>query len=94
MTLANAELPKYDDDMTDRPKVKRTVTLDAELVEFVGEGNLSGEVNEALRARLHRRRQNASLKVWLDEMDAEYGAPPEDEVRRWIAILGGDPDSL
>ena len=71
------------------PKVKKTVSLDVDLVEFVGEGNLSYEVNEALKVRLERRRRNKALGEWLDELDAAEGPPDEAEVQMFMDLLGG-----
>ena len=73
-------------------KVKKTVSIDADLVDFVGDGNLSYEVNEALRFRLERQRRRAALGEWLDELDAELGPPDQEELAYFRRLLGGPDD--
>ena len=76
-------------------KRKVSVTLDADLVrQMEDEGvNVSGLVNEALRAELGRRRRHRALGELLDRLEAEDGPldTPEDEeeIRRYMRILGG-----
>lgn len=71
------------------PKVKKTVSLDADLVAAVGEGNLSAEVNEALRRRVDTVRREAALAGYLDRMAAEEGPVDEGEVREFMRLLSG-----
>jgi hypothetical protein len=74
------------------PKVKKTVSLDIDLVEFVGDGNLSYEVNEALKVRLEGQRRNRAFGEWLDEMDAAEGPPDPADLAMFRRLLGGPDD--
>lgn len=76
------------------PKTKRTVSLDADLVAAVGDGNLSAEVNDALRSRLDDRRRRLALRGFLDGMTAEEGPVDEADVDVFVAALGGQPSSI
>lgn len=71
------------------PKVKKTVSLDADLVAAVGEGNLSAEVNEALRRRVDTVRREAALAGYLDRMAAAEGPVDEGEVIDFMRLLSG-----
>ena len=72
-------------------KTKRTVSLDADLVEALGEGNLSAEVNDALRERVRIKRQGEALRRFLDEVAAEEGPVDEAGVREMMLLLGAEP---
>ena len=71
-------------------KTKRTVSLDADLVAAVGDGNLSAEVNEALRLRVRARQRTENLGRYLDELEAAEGSVDPDGVRSFLLLLGGD----
>ena len=71
------------------PKVKKTVTLDAELVAAVGDGNLSFEVNEALAERVASQRRSQSLRAYLDEYAAAEDGFDEEQVQEFMTMLGG-----
>ena len=74
--------------MTPSRKVRKTVTLDADLVEVLGdEANLSAAVNAALRREVDRIRRTVALGEWLDELAAERGALDETEVAAAVARL-------
>lgn len=85
--------------MASTVKRKVSVTLDADLVEQVETdgANLSALVNAALRDDLERRRRQRALTVLLDELAAEHGpldtAEDEEEVRRYMRLLGGPQDA-
>jgi post-segregation antitoxin (ccd killing protein) len=70
-------------------KRKISVTIDADLVEALGdaEENLSAQVNEAIRTVVEQRRRHAALRAWLDEMAAEHGPVDEELVRRFVDAL-------
>jgi antitoxin component of MazEF toxin-antitoxin module len=82
--------------MTQRPKRKVSVTLDADLVaalEADDSTTLSAEVNSALRAEFTRRSRQRALAELLDHLAAERGSldTPEDEaeIARYMRLLGG-----
>jgi uncharacterized protein (DUF4415 family) len=91
--------PWYDKGMTPQAKRKVSVTIDADLVAAIEADDsttLSAEVNAALRAAVEKRMRNKALGEFLDRLDAERGPlnTPEDEaeIRRYMIMLGGDPD--
>lgn len=74
--------------MTQPRKVRKTVTLDADLVEVLGdEANLSAAVNTALRREVDRIRRTVALGEWLDELASERGALDETEVATAVERL-------
>ena len=80
--------------MTHQPKRKISVTLDADLVAEVDDGeNLSARVNAALRADLESRRRQRALGDLLDRLADERGpldsAEDEAEIARFMRLLGG-----
>ncbi|MGD0683578.1 MAG: type II toxin-antitoxin system CcdA family antitoxin [Streptosporangiaceae bacterium] len=80
--------------MTHQPKRKISVTLDADLVAEVDDGeNLSARVNAALRADLENRRRQRALGDLLDRLAAERGpldgVDDEAEIARFMRLLGG-----
>jgi len=80
--------------MTREPKRKISVTLDADLVDEVDDGeNLSARVNAALRADLESRRRQRALGDLLDRLADERGpldsAEDEAEIARFMRLLGG-----
>src|ERR1700758_5081167 len=70
-------IPWYSSGMTAKRKV--SVSLDEDLVAELEAADeaLSGQVNEAIRAEVERRRRNRLLADMLDSLDARYG--PVDE---------------
>ena len=80
--------------MTREPKRKISVTLDADLVAEVEDGeNLSARVNAALRADLENRRRQRALGDLLDRLADERGpldsAEDEAEIAHFMRLLGG-----
>ncbi len=73
-------------------KVKRSVTLDADLLEFVGAENLSRRLNALLREEVERLRHHQALRAFLDHLEAEEGPllTPHDRERAdfWDRLLG------
>lgn len=68
----------YDSSMT-ASKVRKTITLDADLFEaYDAGGNLSSAVNDVLRSDYEAKVRNEALGQWLDELAEERG--PVDEV--------------
>jgi hypothetical protein len=76
--------------MTGKRKV--SVSLDEDLVAELEAADeaLSGQVNEAIRAEVERRRRIRLLTGMLDSLDAEYG--PVDEAL--VATASGGPALL
>lgn len=74
-------------------KVKKTVTLDADLVAAIGDGNLSAEVNEALSERVRRRQRTRSLRKYLDGYAVTEGPLDEARVHEFMQLLGGPTDA-
>ncbi len=68
-----------------RHKVRRTLTLDPDLVEAFGgvEGGLSAAVNHALREHLARAKRRLALAARIAELEAEFGPPDPAEVERF-----------
>ena len=68
----------YDHDVSS--KVRRTLTLDPDVVRAFGEDpeSLSAAVNAVLRTEMERRRKRAALKAFVDDLDKRFGpADPE-----------------
>ena len=73
-----------------RPKVRRTFTLDADLVEALAAAdpdNLSGAVNTALRYAVERRAKRESLAQLAADLDAQFGRPDQAEIDHAAALL-------
>ncbi len=70
-------------------KRKVSVSLDEDLVaEFeAADEALSGQVNEAIRAEVERRRRNRLLTDMLDSLDAEHGPVDERLVAKYMELL-------
>ena len=70
-------------------KIRRTLTLDPEVVESLGvdEAALSTTVNEILRAEIERREQTAALVSMLDRLAAERGPLDLNEVEEFEWLL-------
>lgn len=68
-----------------RTKVRKTLTLDPELVVAFGdvEGGLSAAVNAALREHLARVERQDALAARIAELEAEYGPADPVDVERF-----------
>ena len=80
-------IPWYSSGMTAKRKV--SVSLDEDLVAELEAADeaLSGQVNEAIRAEVERRRRNRLLTDILDSLDAEYGPVDEALVVKYTELL-------
>src|ERR1700749_3084358 len=80
-------IPWYSSGMT--AKLKVSVSLDEDLVAELEAADeaLSGQVNEAIRAEVERRRRNRLLTGMLDSLDAEYGPVDEALVAKYTELL-------
>jgi post-segregation antitoxin (ccd killing protein) len=80
-------LPWYSSGMTAKRKV--SVSLDEDLVAELEAADeaLSGQVNEAIRAEVERRRRNRLLTGMLDPLDAEYGPVDDALVAKYTELL-------
>lgn len=75
---------QYDPSMSDG-KVRKTLTLDPDIVEVLGSdpAALSATVNALLRDEVDRRKRRASLKELIDELEQQYGPPDPEDVERF-----------
>lgn len=80
-------IPWYSSGMTAKRKV--SVSLDEDLVAELEAADeaLSGQVNEAIRAEVERRRRNRLLTDMLDSLDAEHGPVDEALVAKYTDLL-------
>jgi post-segregation antitoxin (ccd killing protein) len=80
-------IPWYSSSMTAKRKV--SVSLDEDLVTELEAADeaLSGQVNEAIRAEVERRRRNRLLTGMLDALDAKYGPVDEALVAKYTELL-------
>jgi post-segregation antitoxin (ccd killing protein) len=80
-------IPWYSSGMTGKRKV--SVSLDEDLVAELEAADeaLSGQVNEAIRAEVERRRRNRLLIGMLDSLDGEYGPVDEALVAKYTELL-------
>ena len=80
-------IPWYSSGMTAKRKV--SVSLDEDLVAELEAADeaLSGQVNEAIRAEVERRRRNRLLTGMLDSLDAEYGPVDQALVAKYTELL-------
>jgi hypothetical protein len=80
-------IPWYSSGMTVKRKV--SVSLDEDLVAELEAADeaLSGQVNEAIRAEVERRRRNRLLTDMLDSLDAKYGPVDEALIAKYTALL-------
>ena len=80
-------IPWYSSGMTVKRKV--SVSLDEDLVAELEAADeaLSGQVNEAIRAEVERRRRNRLLTDMLDSLDAEHGPVDETLVAKYMELL-------
>ncbi len=65
-------------------KVRKTLTLDPEVVETFGadSATLSATVNAVLRAEMERRSRRAATASFLAELEEQFGPPDAGEVAR------------
>lgn len=71
---------QYDPSMSDG-KVRKTLTLDPDIVEVLGAdpAALSATVNALLRDEVERRKRRENLRELVEELEEYYGTPdPED----------------
>jgi hypothetical protein len=70
-------------------KVRKTLTLDPEIVAALGEdpSALSATVNTILAAEIDRRQRRAALAAFADRLDTEFGSPDPAEVERFTRLL-------
>jgi post-segregation antitoxin (ccd killing protein) len=70
-------------------KRKISVSLDEDLIAELETGGeaLSGQINEAVRAEIERRRRRRLLSEFLDALDAERGPIDEQLVSKYIRLL-------
>jgi post-segregation antitoxin (ccd killing protein) len=70
-------------------KRKVSVYIDEDLVAELEAADeaLSGQVNEAIRAVVERRRRNRLLTGMLDSLEAEYGAVDDALVAKYTELL-------
>lgn len=71
-------------------KVRKTLTLDPDVVETFGDDTsaLSATVNAVLRDEMERRSRRAALTALVAMLDEEYGEPDPAEVDRFRRALG------
>jgi len=70
-------------------KVRKTLTLDPELVAALGDdpSALSATVNMILAAEVARRERRAALTAFVDHLDSEFGKPDPAEVERFRRLF-------
>lgn len=70
-------------------KVRKTLTLDPEIVEAFGQdaAALSATVNGILRDELERRQRRRALGRYVDALVDEFGEPDPADVERFRAAL-------
>ena len=71
-------------------KMRKTLTLDSDLVEALGaeaEESLSAAINEALREVVARRHRRANLAELVAELEAQYGPADPAQVAEFEALL-------
>jgi post-segregation antitoxin (ccd killing protein) len=80
-------IPWYSSGMTGKRKV--SVSLDEDLVAELEAADeaLSGQVNEAIRTEVERRRRNRLLTGMLDSLDAKHGPVDEALVAKYTELL-------
>jgi hypothetical protein len=71
-------------------KVRRTLTLDPDVVEAFGHDDqaLSSTVNAVLREEMERLRRRTALASFLGELDALYGPVDQETVAHFEEALG------
>lgn len=70
-------------------KRKISVSLDEHLIAELEAGGeaLSGQINEAVRAEIERRRRRRLLSEFLDALDVERGPVDEQLVSKYTRLL-------
>ncbi|WP_300681246.1 hypothetical protein [Nocardioides sp.] len=88
--MSDAVVLEYDSRVAES-KVRKTLTLDPEVVEaFGGDARaLSAAVNDVLRAEVERRNRRRALREWLDELEEKFGPPDPAEVERAKEVFRG-----
>ena len=78
---------EYDESVS--RKVRKTLTLDPDLVEALGDdpAALSATVNEILRHEIERREMRAALGRFLGELENEHGTPDPEKVEYFRQLL-------
>ncbi|MDZ7577647.1 MAG: hypothetical protein U0904_05670 [Candidatus Nanopelagicales bacterium] len=69
------------------PKVKKSLSLDEDLVREFSYGELAPIVNAVLRAEKQRRDRRSDLGALLERLAAERGPTDPDEVARFEMFL-------
>jgi hypothetical protein len=72
------------------PKVRKTLTLDVDLVETFSVDDADGfsaSVNTVLRQEKERRARAESLRLLADELDAQFGPADAQEVAQAMSLL-------
>jgi hypothetical protein len=90
MTGLPAAAEKYDPGMSEGArKVRKTLTLDPDIVEAFGGDNqaLSATVNEVLRVEVERRQKREALGRFVAELEEKWGPADPDEVERFRRAL-------
>ncbi|NNG35422.1 hypothetical protein [Nakamurella aerolata] len=74
-------------------KVRKTLTLDPEVVDAFGQdaAALSATVNGILREELDRRQRRAALRRYVDALAEEFGEPDPTDVERFRRALTDSP---
>lgn len=72
-----------------RPKVRKTLTLDPEVIEALGADDvgLSTTINVILRDEVERRHRAAALTRLLEHLEEERGPVDPDEVEQFRQLL-------
>ena len=70
-------------------KIRKTLTLDPELVRALGEDDatLSSTINSILQDEVDRRQRRAALASLLDRLEAERGPVDQDRVDEYRRLL-------
>lgn len=72
-----------------RGKVRKTLTLDPEVIAALGDDDvaLSATINEILRHEVERRQRAAALSALLARLESERGPVDPDEVAHFRRLL-------
>ena len=70
-------------------KIRKTLTLDPELVRALGEDDatLSSTINSILQDEVDRRQRRAALASLLDRLEVERGPVDQDRVDEYRRLL-------
>jgi hypothetical protein len=70
-------------------KIRKTLTLDPELVRALGEDDatLSSTINSILQGEVDRRQRRAALASLLDRLETERGSVDQDRVDEYRRLL-------